>query len=154
MLGKTHGELFSALPADWEPAQKRCLRGESSKFEHDWTPLPIGIRRRMSWQLHPWRKSRSRIGGAILFLQDVDSDGWDKESHDTQFQQAQKVDSVCRLARRIAHDLSNTLLVINGYCSMLPQELEDNDRLAATAILRAGKRTALLAEELLSLSRT
>lgn len=155
VIGKTHKELFSSLPPDWELAQKRCLNGESSKFEHDWTPLEPGKRRRTSWQLHPWRKSRMRIGGAILFLQDADSGECDKEALEMQFQQVQKVESVCRLARRIAHDLNNMLLVINGYSSMMGEELEENSRLAkeAKAVLRAGERTAALAEELLSLSR-
>ena len=157
LLGKTHEELFSSLPADWELAQKRCLAGESHRFEHDWTTGTNGERRRMNWHLHPWRKSRSRIGGAILFLQEIPAidQSQQAEESDLQFQHAQKMESVCRLAARIAHDLNNMLLVINGYSAMLAEDLADDHRLAgeARSIQHAGERTARLADELLSLSR-
>jgi hypothetical protein len=157
IVGKTHKELFSSAPEHWELAQKRCLLGESSRFEHDWTQSTIGIRR-MSWHLYPWRKSRAKMGGAILFLQQVDSNQIEmpeRLAYDVQFQHAEKMEAVCRLARRVADDLNNMLLVINGYSSMLAEELEGDQNLAkqAKAILCAGKRTAVLTGELLSLSR-
>jgi hypothetical protein len=156
ILGKTHKELFSSLPKDWELAQKRCMAGESSKFEHDWTPVTIGKRRRMSWQLHPWRKSRTRIGGAILFLQELPSgDGLSHNATNVQCQHASKMESVCHFAASIAHDINNMLVVINGYSSMLSEELAANHQLAqeAQAILRAGERAVLLTDQLLLLSR-
>lgn len=179
ILGRTHKELFSSLPEDWEMAQKRGLNGESSKFEHDWTPRAIGRKRRMSWQLHPWRRSRTRMGGAILFLQEVAAEessehqplsgialaGADLQKRnpelqetrafDLQLQHAEKMESVCHSAKRIAHDLNNMLLVVNGYSSMLAEELAADHQLVekAMAILHAGQRTALLADELTSLSR-
>ena len=179
ILGKTHKELSSSLPEDWELTQKRCLTGQSSTIELDWTPRTIGRPRRMSWQLHPLRKSRTRIGGAVLFLQDLAAEessqyreasgialsGTDLQegqfalqatgASDLQLQHAEKMESVCHRARRIAHDLNNMLLVVNGYSSMLAEELAADHQLMekAMAILHAGQRTALLADELMLLSR-
>jgi signal transduction histidine kinase len=179
VLGKTHQELFSSLPKEWELAQKRCLAGKSSSFEQEWTLCTIGKQRRMSWQLYPWRKFRSRMGGAILFLHELTADesaeqealseftraGTDlreqkpdlpeAEAFDVQLQHARKIESVCCLAKRIAHDLNNMLLVINGYSSMLTEDLAANHQLEekARAISRAGERAAHLVDELHSLAR-
>jgi PAS domain-containing protein len=71
ILGKTHTELLLELPAGWETAQQRCLAGESVILEDKWDPANAAQPLRLSWQFHPWSKSRSKIGGAILFLKEI-----------------------------------------------------------------------------------
>jgi PAS domain S-box-containing protein len=275
IMGKTCRDLFFPLSGDWEMAQQRCLAGESSTFEHDWTSGSHGKARRMRWQIRPWRKSRARVSGAILFVQVVSASestkqgnlltvldsvpnlvvlakpngvltfmnkagqqltgmdqiggyenrafadfvrpsnrpiflgmpldhNWpdkmlirnlktgeeipmmltllkmydaanvpcgfacietdtrkqntyleDSQTSDLQLQHAQKRESVCELSGRVAHELNNTLLIINGYSSILSEELATDPHLSseAKAILKAGERTTLLAQKLISLSR-
>ncbi len=72
-----------------------------------------------------------------------------------QFQQAQKMESVGRLAGGIAHDFNNLLTVINSYASLAVNGLRKDDPLRADIqqILEAGNRAATLTKQLLAFSR-
>ena len=72
-----------------------------------------------------------------------------------QLLQAQKLESVGRLAGGIAHDFNNLLTVINGYSDLLLRELAQDDphREIVTDIRTVGLRAASLTRQLLAFSR-
>jgi two-component system cell cycle sensor histidine kinase/response regulator CckA len=72
-----------------------------------------------------------------------------------QFHQAQKMESVGRLAGGIAHDFNNLLTVINGYSGFVLKDLskEDPRRADVNGILAAADRAAMLTRQLLAFSR-
>jgi two-component system cell cycle sensor histidine kinase/response regulator CckA len=72
-----------------------------------------------------------------------------------ELRQAQKIESVGRLAGGIAHDFNNLLTAINGYADLMLDELPPGDRWRAsiTEIRRAGERAAELTGQLLAFSR-
>ena len=74
---------------------------------------------------------------------------------EAEFQQAQKMEAVGRLAGGVAHDFNNLLTIINGYCSLLLDEAETGNaqREFVAAIGEAGERAARLTQQLLAFSR-
>jgi len=69
--------------------------------------------------------------------------------------QAQKLESVGRLAAGWAHDFNYLLTVINGYSRLLLGSLKSDDPLRGglEEIHKAGERAAALIQQLLAFSR-
>jgi PAS domain S-box-containing protein len=72
-----------------------------------------------------------------------------------QYQQAQKMDAIGRLAGGVAHDFNNLLTVILGHCELLLADRDpDESRQADIAgIQKAGSHAAALTRQLLAFSR-
>jgi len=128
------------------------------------------VERRIECVLHRWdgeaiwvEGSNTPIeqpSGPVVFtiLRDVTQrKGAEQEraSLEAQLRQAQKLESIGRLAGGIAHDFNNLLTVINGYSGLLLGKLSATDpmRKSVGEIRKAGERAAALTQQLLTFSR-
>jgi signal transduction histidine kinase/ActR/RegA family two-component response regulator len=137
----------------------QLLRGELSSFSVEkryvrkngdvvWANLMVSLH-------------RSPSGDPLHFLAIVEDITGQKRAEEERFNlerqllQAQKMESVGRLAGGVAHDFNNHLTVINGYCAMLLDEMGPDDPLREPVdeILLAGNRAATLTQQLLTFSR-
>jgi PAS domain S-box-containing protein len=97
-------------------------------------------------------------GRFVAFLRDITERKRAEEERERlqlQLAQAQKMESIGRLAGGVAHDFNNQLTVINGYSALALRHTEPGDPRfhGLTEILRAGERAADLVRQLLAFSR-
>lgn len=80
-----------------------------------------------------------------------------RQKLEIQLQQAQKMESIGRLAGGVAHDFNNILSVINGYSELLLAKMRQQDNAEyikkMEAILASGNQAARLTQQLLAFSR-
>jgi two-component system, cell cycle sensor histidine kinase and response regulator CckA len=93
--------------------------------------------------------------GKVTHFVGVQTDITERKRLEQQFQQAQKMEAVGRLAGGIAHDFNNLLTAILGYGQILLSEVAPDDPLRSglEEIKRAGERAATLTHQLLAFSR-
>ena len=143
-------ELERAASPDYD--RNRVMTFESEQLRRDGTTFWTEISASFLWS----------EDGKILGLTGVSRDIRDRKRAEVereklwaQLAQAQKMESVGRLAGGVAHDFNNLLTVINGYSRMALNRLAEGNPLRAQLdqIYKAGERAAGLTRQLLAFSR-
>jgi PAS domain S-box-containing protein len=93
--------------------------------------------------------------GAMIGMVGVSTDLSASKQLEDELRQAQKMESIGRLAGGVAHDFNNLLTVIGGTTEVVMDDLSKDDphRADLAEVLRASNRAAALTQQLLSLSR-
>lgn len=113
----------------------------------------------VSLQVSPVRDEGGRIVGASSIARDITKEKQNAEqerrSLEAQLQQAQKLESVGRLAGGVAHDFNNILAIILGYCEMALQGVGPENALHhdLAQIQEAAQRAKGLTRQLLAFAR-
>jgi PAS domain S-box-containing protein len=101
--------------------------------------------------ISPIRDASGKLSGFVAVKRDIT----ERLQLENQLRQAQKLESIGRLAGGVAHDFNNLLTVINGYSEFLLERLKPPDPLTpyVEEIRNAGERAASLTKQLLAFSR-
>ncbi len=133
--------------------QSLLLPGSDGQYAIEYRTVGIedGIERFVS----SWGRVLFDSEGQPVRFIGVTLDISERKRLEDQYRQAQKLESVGRLAGGVAHDFNNLLTVINGYSDMMLGDLSAGDPMhdSVTEIRIAGERAAALSRQLLVLSR-
>ncbi len=164
VLGYEPGELTDSR--EWWKAMvqredlERTLEAVAERADDSIEPFSAEYRIRHKSGRSIWVAAHARVvsrssDGRPLRVMGTLSDITERRTVQEQLAQAQKLESVGRLAGGIAHDFNNLLTVINGYGDLLMRELKEGDPLRAWAveIRSAGERAASVTSQLLTFSR-
>ncbi len=90
-------------------------------------------------------------GGFEVFVEDIT----EHRSLQKQFEHAQKMEAVGRLAGGVAHDFNNLLMIISGYAQLLDESSANPKKVVeyATRIQDASSKAATVTRQLLAFSR-
>jgi PAS domain S-box-containing protein len=85
----------------------------------------------------------------------ISLDVTERHALEAQYQQAQKMDAIGRLAGGVAHDFNNLLTAMLGYCELIleSRDLNDAARGDITEVQKAATSAAALTRQLLTFSR-
>lgn len=139
-------------PEDREKVQKAFLDDSPNGIAIEYRIVkPDGAERWIRGRYIPIRDETGKVVRKCGAAEDIT----DQKRLEVQFQQAQKMEAVGRLAGGIAHDFNNLLTVINGYSQVILSTLaaDDRNREPMQAIQDAGERAASLTRQLLAFSR-
>jgi PAS domain S-box-containing protein len=93
--------------------------------------------------------------GRVITMAGTIHDITEQKHLEGQLRQAQKMESIGRLAGGVAHDFNNLLTVINGYSDLMLMQIAESDPLRShlLAVRKAGERASSLTQQLLAFSR-
>src|SRR5208283_1300737 len=114
----------------------------------DGTPLPVEASGR--------RLEDGRLQAIVRDITERKRAEEERAKLQEQLHQAQRMESIGRLAGGVAHDFNNLLTVINGHSQLLLNSMKAGDhpvRESLEEIRRAGERAAALTQQLLAFSR-
>jgi two-component system, cell cycle sensor histidine kinase and response regulator CckA len=128
-----------------------AVRSGADFSEQHRTTLPDGTVR---WLSGAGRVHLGEHGEPVRAV-GITMDVTDRRTLEAQYQQAQKMEAIGRLAGGVAHDFNNLLTAILGYCELLLADLDSDDPRKAdvTEIQKAGTSAAGLTRQLLAFSR-
>jgi PAS domain S-box-containing protein len=130
---------------------QQLIRGE---IEYDRREKRYILRdgRRVFADLHLYLVRDKR--GAARYLIGIAVDVTERKSLETQLRQAQRMETIGRLAGGVAHDFNNLLMVIKGYCELLLSRENTGDGLQQLErISKAADQAASLTQQLLAFGR-
>lgn len=75
IIGKSHYEIFPNCSEEWKAVHQRCLAGAvERRDEESWRPPGWDEDQVIMWEVRPWNASPDRIGGIMMFTQDITAD--------------------------------------------------------------------------------
>jgi PAS domain S-box-containing protein len=121
------------------------LTGDTFLRRRDGTTLDA------AWSFDPLFNTRGRLTHIVATYRDQT----ERRRLQEMLVHAQRLDAVGRLAGGVAHDFSNLISIINGYCEMLAARVATNPQAMreVAEIHHAGRKAAALTQQLLAFSR-
>ncbi|MFB3923638.1 MAG: CHASE3 domain-containing protein [Terriglobia bacterium] len=149
---KEHPQYFT--PESWARLQEALERALQSAAPYE---IELEVVRRdqtKRWMIARGEAERDATGRVTRLLGTV-QDVTERRNLEEQYRQAQKMESIGRMAGGIAHDFNNLLTIINGYGQLMLERLAADDplRTSVEAVCMAGERAASLTRQLLAFSR-
>ena len=157
-LARKVWELPSLISSGETDKVRRILAGESVCADEVYVPSnSIGREAYQSMRGVPFRRDGAIVGG-VLIREDITERKQAEEEREilqAQLIQAQKMESVGRLAGGVAHDFNNMLGVILGYTGLVLEQTNPSDPLSKylQQIHKAAERSADLTRQLLAFAR-
>ena len=153
-IGKTIEEAFPALTATEIPARYKRVASTSEGFENVQVDYDQG-KIRGAFEVHAFQTAHRRMAAFFIDITERKQAEEEKEKLQSQLLQAQKMESVGRLAGGVAHDFNNMLTAILGHAELAITRFSPSEPTYADlkVIIEASLRSAALTRQLLAFAR-
>jgi PAS domain S-box-containing protein len=155
LIGLSHYDVFPEIPEYWRQIHQRAMAGEVARADMDRFERADGSVQWLRWEVRPWRRASSEIGGIVIFSEDITERKQSEEERlqlKLRLQRAQKAESLARMAGAIAHNFNNILGAAIGNLDLalddLPQESQTRPYVAQAMV--ASRRAAEISRFMLT----
>jgi PAS domain S-box-containing protein len=113
LIGMSHYDVFREIPEHWKQAHRRGLAGEVLRGEDRFDRLS-GATTWIRWEVRPWHDTTGKIGGIVIFSEDVTERQHAQESLRLQSEQLRALSTRLQQVREeertmVARDLHDQL---------------------------------------------
>ncbi len=151
VVRKEAGDFFEGEQNTYQAVQPLFNGAEEVIYVESWQRRKDGKKRLLAWWCKVLKDENGRAMGAMSSARDIT----DQRLLEDQFIQAQKMESVGRLAGGVAHDFNNMLGVIIGHTEMAMEQVDSAQPVHEDLleIQKAAQRSADLTRQLLAFAR-
>ncbi len=71
IIGRNHYEVVPEIPDSWKKVHQEVLKGAIKESEYEKMLREDGTLEYLRWKMNPWYDSEGKIGGAVLFIEDI-----------------------------------------------------------------------------------
>jgi PAS domain S-box-containing protein len=151
VIGKGADFYFEGDQPVYDMVQPLFNGNENIIYLESWQRRKDGQKRLLAWWCRVLKDRQGNATGALSTARDIT----DHRTMEDQLRQAQKMESVGRLAGGVAHDFNNMLMVIITYTEMVIEQVDSAQPIFKDLqeILNAAKRSVNLTRQLLAFAR-
>ena len=129
LIGRSHYDVFPEVPERWREIHRRCLAGETIRCEEEPFPRADGHLDWVRWEIRPWHSAPDRIGGIILFAENItERKTIEAALHAAKAAAEQANDAKTRFMATVSHDLRQPLQAQRFLLYNVARGAEDPDQ--------------------------
>ncbi|GBF50920.1 PAS domain S-box protein [Leptospira ryugenii] len=121
IIGKNHYDIFTNISDEWKEHHRLSLSGMVLRKEEDrWRPPGWNHDQFLRWELRPWYIDESRIGGILMYTQDITELCMQREELEIAKDIAEKANNAkSDFLANMSHEIRTPLNGIIGFSDLL-----------------------------------
>jgi len=159
LIGRSHYEVFPEIGDEWKKLHRRCLAGEVLRSDEDCFNRIDGRQQWLRWEIRPWHTPDGRIGGMVMFTEDISEQrNAVEELKKAREQAVAATQAKSDFLANMSHEIRTPMNAILGYSDLIvtdPELRDDPDKRAdaVRSIRRNGEHLLTIINDILDISK-
>jgi PAS domain S-box-containing protein len=128
IIGKSHYEIFPNISPEWKDYHNQGLLGSVMRKDEDrWRPDGWTHDQFLRWEIRPWYLDNDKVGGILMFTQDITEACLQREEISVAKETAEKANNAkSEFLANMSHEIRTPLNGIIGFTDLLLRTSLDN----------------------------